>query len=463
MTDYLVYIGTYTRRDSEGLYVYRMDGETGALEYVSKVAGLEEPSFLTTDPQNRFLYVVSEIEEYEGKPTGTVSAYSISPETGELGFLNTRLTGGTIPCHVQVNRAGSALLLANYGSGSVASFPIGGDGALGEAASFFQHEGSSVNPERQEGPHAHSINLDASNRFAFVPDLGADRVMFYRFDADTGRLEPNDPAYVESEPGAGPRHFDFHPDGRRAYVINELGSTVTAYDYDAEAGTLSPIHTVSTLPEGYEGDTTCSDIHVTADGRFVYGSNRGHDSIARFSVDQGERQADAHGPHADPGPHAPKLRHRPQRTAPPGGQTRTATPSSPLPSTGTPATSSLRERWPRSPCPSASGSRPSRRSRARSRHAGRGRGWREPCGTSCMRTSTPSTPPSSNWTTRPCGASPSWWAAARRRGAWWPPPLTRCADSASARPCPCARPSSAAPRPSACRPGSTGTARSRGG
>ena len=285
-SDYLVYVGTYTKRDSEGIYVYRMDGATGELEYSSKATEIEEPSFLATDPENRYLYVVSEVDEFEGQPTGAVSAYSISPGTGELSYLNRRLTGGTIPCHVQVNRAGSYLLLANYGSGSVASFPIEDGGGLGEAVSAFQHEGSSVNPERQEGPHAHSINLDPANRFAFVPDLGTDRVMFYRFDAETGILEPNDPPFVEAEPGSGPRHFDFHPNGRHAYVINELGSTVTAYDYDAERGALSPIHTVSTLPEGFQGSTTCADVHVTSDGRFVYGSNRGHDSIARFSVDQ---------------------------------------------------------------------------------------------------------------------------------------------------------------------------------
>ena len=230
--------------------------------------------------------MVAEIEEFEGQPTGTVSAYSISQDTGELTYINRRLTGGTIPCHVQVNRAGNSLLLANYGSGSVASFPIEDSGGLGEAVSAFQHEGSSVNPERQEGPHAHSINLDPANRFAFVPDLGTDRVMFYRFDAETGILEPNDPPFVEAEPGSGPRHFDFHPNGRHAYVINELASTITAYDYDAERGALSPIHTVSTLPEGFQGSTTCADVHVSSDGRFVYGSNRGHDSIARFSVDQ---------------------------------------------------------------------------------------------------------------------------------------------------------------------------------
>ena len=285
-SDYLVYVGTYTKRDSEGIYVYRMDGATGELEYSSKAPGIEEPSFLATDPENRYLYVVSEVDEFEGQPTGTVSAYSISPETGELTYINRRLTGGTIPCHVQVNRAGSYLVLANYGSGSVTSFPIDDGGGLGEAVSAFQHEGSSVNPERQDGPHAHSINLDPANQFAFVPDLGTDRVMFYRFDAETGILERNDPPFVEAEPGSGPRHFDFHPNDRHAYVINELASTITAYDYDAERGVLSPIHTVSTLPEGFQGSTTCSDIHVSSDGRFVYGSNRGHDSIARFSVDQ---------------------------------------------------------------------------------------------------------------------------------------------------------------------------------
>ena len=284
--DYLVYVGTYTKRDSEGLYVYRMDGPTGKLEFSSKSIGIEEPSFLALSPDNRFLYVVSEVEEIGGQATGAVIAYAISSETGELSYLNRQLTGGTIPCHLQVSKNGRYLVLANYGSGSVASFPVEEDGRLGEAISFIQHEGSSVNPERQEGPHAHSINLDEANRFAFVPDLGADRVMFYRFDAETGVLEPNDPPSVEAEPGAGPRHFDFHPDGRHAYVINELDSTITAYDYDADRGTLSPIHTVSTLPEGYEGSTTCADVHVSADGRFVYGSNRGHDSIARFSVDQ---------------------------------------------------------------------------------------------------------------------------------------------------------------------------------
>ena len=284
--DCLVYVGTYTRRESEGIYVYRMDGATGELEYRSKAVGMENPSFLAIDPGRRSLYAVSEIAEFEGEATGIVAAYSISRGTGELSLLNWQRTGGTIPCHVQVDATGGYLLLANYGSGSVASFPIRGDGSLGEAASFIQHEGSSVNPQRQQGPHAHSINLDAGNRFAFAPDLGTDRVMAYRFEAEGGRLVPNDPPFTLERAGAGPRHFDFHPDGRHAYVINELDSTITAFDYDPDRGALSPIHTVSTLPEGFDGATTCADIHVSPDGGSVYGSNRGHDSIARFSVDE---------------------------------------------------------------------------------------------------------------------------------------------------------------------------------
>ena len=285
-TDFMTYIGTYTRRDSEGVYVYKLDGSTGSLEYRGKATGIENPSFLTLAPGNRNLYVVSEIDEFEGQATGTVTAYSVSAATGELDYLNSQLTIGTVPCHVQVNSIGGFLLLANYGSGSVASFPIQADGRLGEAVSFIQHGGSSINPSRQKGPHAHSINLDSSNRFAFAPDLGTDRVMSYRFDADTGQLEPNDPPFVTVNPGAGPRHFDFHPNGQYAYVINELDSTITAFVYDNDQGTLDTIQTVSTLPEGFNEETTCADIHVSPDGRFVYGSNRGHNSIARFAVSE---------------------------------------------------------------------------------------------------------------------------------------------------------------------------------
>ena len=314
--NYLVYVGTYTRRDSEGIYVYSMDGETGELTYSSKMTGLEDPSFLTVDPGQRFLYVTSEISEYEGEATGIVAAYAISRPSGEISLIGIRRTGGTIPCHVQVDNAARYLVLANYGSGSVTSFPIGDDGGLGEPVSFFQHEGSSVNPQRQQGPHAHSINLDAANRFAFAPDLGTDYVVAYRFEAGSGRLIPNEPASVAASPGAGPRHFDFHPNGRFAYAINELDSTVTAYDYDADEGTLAQIHTVSTLPDDFGGDTTCADVHVSPDGRFLYGSNRGHDSIRPLLRRPGDWAADGHRPYVDAWRDPAQLRYRPDGRVP---------------------------------------------------------------------------------------------------------------------------------------------------
>jgi 6-phosphogluconolactonase len=177
------------------------------------------------------------------------------------------------------------VLVANYGSGSIACLPIRPDGRLGEATSSIQHEGSSIDPRRQQGPHAHSINLDAAGRFAFVADLGLDEVLIYRFDAAKGKLTPNDPPSTKVAPGAGPRHFAFHPTGRYAYVINELSSTVTALRYDARQGSLASLQTVSTVPEGFDGRSTTAEVRVHPSGKFLYGSNRGHDSIACFAVD----------------------------------------------------------------------------------------------------------------------------------------------------------------------------------
>jgi 6-phosphogluconolactonase len=283
--EYLVYVGTYTHGDSEGIYVYRIDISTGALGYSSKATGVENPSFLAVDPESRYLYSVCEVAEFAGQPTGVLKAYAISPETGELTYLNQQPSGGTVPCHVTVDQTGRFLLVANFGSGSVAALAILGDGRLGEATGFVQHEGSGVNPQLQDGPHAHSINLDPANRYALAPDRGIDKVLVYRLDLEGGRLVPNDEPWASVKPGAGPRHFDFHPSGRYAYVINEIDSTITAFTYDGAKGRLREIHTVSTLPEDFEGSNTCADIHVSPSGRFVYGSNRGHDSIAIFAID----------------------------------------------------------------------------------------------------------------------------------------------------------------------------------
>lgn len=286
----LVFIGTYTQTTSDGIYVCRFDGESGGLEPVSVVSGAENPSFLALHPNGSFLYASSEIQEFEGERQGALYAYAIDAEAGRLEFINSIGSGGQGPCHVRVDATGRFLLAANYHGGSVCVAPIGptipNRGGLEPLSCFIQHEGASgVNPARQDRAHAHSINPDDQNRWVYVPDLGQDRVVIYEFDAENGTLAPADPPYVEAEPGAGPRHFAFHPDGSRAYAINELGSTVTTFDYDSDSGALTATQTVSTLPTGFARANTTADIHVHPSGRFLYGSNRGHDSIAIFSVD----------------------------------------------------------------------------------------------------------------------------------------------------------------------------------
>ena len=283
----LVYVGTYTRTESEGIYVYRMDEKTGELSYISHAAGIENPTFLAIHPNGRHLYAVSEVPEYRGQSSGAIAAYDIDGDAGALTQINERPTGGPGPCHVAVDTTGRFALVANYLGGSVCVLPIRYDGSLGEATDFVQHEGSSVDPLRQGEPHAHSVNIDDSSGHVYVADLGIDKVMTYRLDADNGKLTPNDPPFAKLRDGAGPRHLAFHPDGKTAYLINELDSTVTAFGLDAELGALDEIQTLSTLPEDFSGTSHCADIHVSPSGRFLYGSNRGHDSIAIYSIDGG--------------------------------------------------------------------------------------------------------------------------------------------------------------------------------
>ncbi len=280
---YWVYLGTYTRGASKGIYRSELDMATGKLAEPVLVAETSNPSFLDIHPARPWLYAVGELYGAGGKG-GAVSAFTID-RTGNLKLLNQQSSGGAGPCHVSVDRTGRYVLVANYGSGSVACLPIKPDGSLGEATSVIRHVGSSVNPKRQQGPHAHSIYVDGANRFAFAPDLGCDKVFIYRFDAQEGKLTANDPPHAELHPGAGPRHFAFHPNGRLAYVVNELDSTVTVFAYNAERGILKAIQTIGTLPEGFSGDNTTADIHVHPSGDFLYASNRGHDSIAIFAID----------------------------------------------------------------------------------------------------------------------------------------------------------------------------------
>lgn len=283
---YFVYFGTFTGAKSQGIYVSRLDVHSGQVSAPELAVETKSPSFLAIHPNQKFLYAVGEAGVFDGKKTGAVNAFAIHPQSGKLTLLNRESAGGPGTCFVGVDQAGKHVLVANYAGGSVAVLPIKTDGSLGAATAFVQHSGSSVNPQRQKEPHAHSIFLDAANRFALAADLGLDKVLIYRFDKVTGTLTPNDPPCAKLAPGAGPRHLDFHPNGRFVYVINELLCTVTAFRYDAERGALTELQTISTLPVGQAVQTNFStaEVRVHPSGKFLYGSNRGHDSIAIFAI-----------------------------------------------------------------------------------------------------------------------------------------------------------------------------------
>lgn len=292
----LVFVGTYTdpilfgtgkilEGQGEGIYVYKMNTDSGAIELINKKTDVTNPSYLAFDPARRWLYAVNELKLFEGDPTGTISAFAVDTKTGGLKFLNKKPTRGTDPCHLTVDKTGRFVLLSNFMSGSVSVMPIRDDGGLGDASDFIQHHGSSVDPNRQQGPHAHAVTLDESNRYAFIPDLGIDRVMVYKFDAARGKLGPNAIFQVPVKPGAGPRHIVFHPNGEWAFLINELDSSIVAFLYERDNGKLTEIQTVSTLPPDFNGESTCADIHIAPSGMFVYGSNRGHDSIVIYKID----------------------------------------------------------------------------------------------------------------------------------------------------------------------------------
>ena len=279
----LAYIGTYTGAKSRGIYVSRFDSETGTLSAPELAAETKNPTFLALHPSKPILYAVGEIGDFQGQKTGAVSAFSIDEKTGRLALLNQQPSGGTGPCHLAVDKTGKCVLVANYGSGSFAALPIEVDGKLGKHRSKVQGAGSSVNKERQSGPHAHQIVPDPANKFAFGCDLGLDKVFIWKLEPTEALLDSENARFAAVEPGAGPRHLAFHPNGRIAYVINEMGSTISVF-YRAK-GTLVESQTVSTLPENYHGNTTCAEVQVHPSGKFVYGSNRGHDSIAVFAAD----------------------------------------------------------------------------------------------------------------------------------------------------------------------------------
>jgi 6-phosphogluconolactonase len=280
-SQYLAYVGTYTGPNSKGIYGLRFDANNGKVDQLGVVAEVANPSFLTLDRNQRYLYAVSELR---GNTNGLVSSFAINKKTGMLTFLNKVSTIGTVACHLVVDKTNKMLLVANYGSGSVAAFRVKADGSLSESTDFSQHSGSSVNPRRQRGPHAHAVVLSADNRFLFVPDLGLDEIKSYRLDPEQAKFGANEPPYVKVTAGFGPRHFAFHPNNKYAYDVNEMGSSVTAFSYDAQKGVLHEIQNISTLPEGFTGVNNSAEIQIDKAGRFLYASNRGHDSIATFSI-----------------------------------------------------------------------------------------------------------------------------------------------------------------------------------
>ncbi len=286
--EYYLYVGTYASGRSEGINICRFDATSGDLTLLDVVVGVANPSFLAIDFTYRFLYAVTEVSRFDGQAGGAVSAFSIDAKTGGLTFLNQTFSHGASPCYVSVDRQGKWVLAANYSSGNCCVLPVQEDGRLGDATDIVQHSGSGADPRRQSGPHAHSILFDAANRFVFAPDLGIDKIMIYRFDATAGKLLPNDPPFAQVKPGAGPRHFDFHPSGKYAFSIHELDSTMASYAYDEAKGSLQEIQIVTTLPEGFTGDNTCADVHVSPNGKFLYGSNRGHDSIVIYAIDEND-------------------------------------------------------------------------------------------------------------------------------------------------------------------------------
>lgn len=285
-SQYLLYVGTYTKDDSKGIYAFRYETKSAESTSLGLAAETVNPSFLAASPDHRFLYAVNELTQYQGASSGAVTAFAINHATGKLSQLNEFASRGADPCYISFDKTGKYALVANYTGGSVAVFPVSQDGHLQAATAFVQHKGAGKNPERQEGPHAHWIETTPDNRFALVADLGLDEVLIYRFDQNSGALTPNTPPFAKVDPGAGPRHLAFHPNGKFVYAIDELASTITVFAFDSSNGSLQPFQSVSTLPADFRGTNDTAEIHVHSYGKFLFASNRGHDSIAVFSIDQ---------------------------------------------------------------------------------------------------------------------------------------------------------------------------------
>jgi 6-phosphogluconolactonase len=300
--DPVVFITEFAPGEKGGIQAYAFDTSEGRLKHLHRTTGAENPFFLALSPDKKYLYSIH-AKQFGGKENEQVAAYQVMGRTGELKLLNRQSAEGTAACYLDVDKTGKMLLVANYSSGSVASLPIKADGSLGEKASFFQHKGSSVNPQRQKEPHAHCIVVSPDNKYAFAADLGADQIFCYKLDPAGAKLTPNDPPFAKAPAGAGPRHLTFHPNGKRIYAINELLNSVTVFDYDPASGKLTEKQTISTLPPDFKGTSHCADLKITPDGKYLYGTNRGHDSLACYSIaDDGKLSLIAIEPSLGKGP-----------------------------------------------------------------------------------------------------------------------------------------------------------------
>lgn len=277
-TSYDLYFGTYTNASpSEGIYHSTFDSETAVLSKPELAAKVSNPTFVAIHPNNKIIYTVSE------RNPGEVSAFAIE-KNKQLKLINKAFSGGIGPCHLSLSVDAKTLLVANYSSGTLSSIPIKVDGSLGIPASQIKHKGSSINKKRQEAPHAHSINISPDNKFAYVADLGIDKIMIYNLDPKTSKLTTNNPPYFATKPGAGPRHLTFHPNGKFVYLINELDNTLISLSYNSTNGELKEIQSISTLPSGFKGDSKTAEVNVHPNGKFLYASNRGYDSIASYAI-----------------------------------------------------------------------------------------------------------------------------------------------------------------------------------
>jgi 6-phosphogluconolactonase len=283
-TSSLIYIGTYSGGKSKGIYSAKFDPATGTLSAPELAVEAKNPSFLCLHPSGKYLYSVGEIDSFDGKKSGAVSAYRIEAG-GKLSLLNEQASEGTGPCHLALDKSGRCLLVANYGSGSIGALPVAEDGKLGSASAKIQHAGSSVNKSRQAGPHAHFITADPSDRFALTCDLGLDKVLVYKLEPPKCSLAPNDPPFSFIKPGEGPRHLVFHPTAKWVYVINEMGSSITALTYDSRHGRMKEFQMISTIPSGATNHNSGAEIQMHPSGKFLYGSNRGENSVAAFAID----------------------------------------------------------------------------------------------------------------------------------------------------------------------------------